>query len=122
MSKSENSDLQKLKLVFFMCIAILVLIALVVFMPEISKEEAKNIVLEHARISHEDVERIEVKYIFSNGFIDYEIEVDTILYKYTYVVDSKTGDVMKFGHKLIPTKTRITALLSSYPYFLLYVV
>ena len=61
----------------------------------ISKDKVKEIVLEHAKLSKNDVKYIEIELDSERGKLVYEVEFDTKSYEYEYEIDAKSGEVVR---------------------------
>ena len=61
----------------------------------ISKSEAKAIVLDHAELDASDVKRYKVEMDKERGRLVYEIEFDSGKHEYDYKVDAENGKVLK---------------------------
>ncbi len=66
----------------------------------ISKSEAKAIVLEHAELDASDVKRYKVETDNEHGRLVYEIEFDSGRYEYEYEVDAESGKILKAEKEL----------------------
>ena len=62
---------------------------------DISKSEAKAIVLEHAELDASDVRRYKVETDNEHGRLVYEIDFDSGRYEYEYTVDAENGKILK---------------------------
>ncbi len=61
----------------------------------VSKSEAKAIVLDHAELDASDVKRYKVEVDKERGSLVYEIEFDSGKYEYDYEVDADNGKILK---------------------------
>lgn len=61
----------------------------------VSKSEAKTIVLNHAELDASDVSRYKVEADKERGKLVYEIEFDSGRFEYEYEVDAENGNILK---------------------------
>lgn len=62
---------------------------------QITKEEAKAIVLEHAELDAEEISRYKIELDKDGRRLVYEIEFDSGRYEYDYEVNAETGRIIK---------------------------
>ncbi len=60
---------------------------------KISKEKAKEIVLNHAKLKDTDIKDYEIDLDYENGNLIYEISFKDKTHEYDYDIDAKTGDI-----------------------------
>ncbi len=68
---------------------------------KISKEKAKEIVLEHAKLTEDKITDYEIDLDNENGILVYEISFDSNGKEYDYDVDANTGKVTNSMYELI---------------------
>ncbi len=62
---------------------------------QVTKESAKQIALEHAKVSEADAARLKVEYDVDDGVASYEVEFFVGKDEYDYDIDAKTGKILK---------------------------
>ena len=60
----------------------------------ITKEEALNIALKHAKLERNSIYDISVEFDYKYGKTVYEIDFDYQKYEYEYYIDATTGDIL----------------------------
>lgn len=89
----------KKTLIIIGSILIIIVIALIILynVMFISKDEVKNIVLEHANITENDIKRWNVELGMENGNWEYDVEYIYNNEEYNYEIDAKTGEIIIYG-------------------------
>ncbi len=62
---------------------------------KISKEKAKEIALNHAKLKDDDITDYEIELDNENGILVYDISFNDKTHEYDYHIDAKTGDVKR---------------------------
>ncbi len=62
----------------------------------ISKDAAKKIALDHAKVNEADAEKLKTDLDYEDGIRVYEVEFDSLGYEYDYDINAKTGEIIKF--------------------------
>ncbi len=62
----------------------------------ISKDVAKKIALDHAKVKEADAEKLKIDLEYEDGIRVYEVEFDMSGYEYNYDINAKTGEIIKF--------------------------
>ncbi len=60
---------------------------------KISKDRAKQIALEHAKLKESDIKNYRIKLDRDDGVLVYELEFDHNNYEYDYEIDANTGAI-----------------------------
>jgi uncharacterized membrane protein YkoI len=60
---------------------------------KISRDEAKKIALDHAKVKDADIKNYHISLDNDNGVLEYDIEFDHQGYEYDYEIDAKTGEI-----------------------------
>lgn len=60
---------------------------------KISRDEAKKIALDHAKVKDADIKNYHISLDKDNGVLEYDIEFDHQGYEYDYEIDAKTGEI-----------------------------
>lgn len=60
---------------------------------KISRDKAKQIALEHAKLKEEDIKNYHIDLDKDNGVLEYDIEFDHNGTEYDYEIDANTGDI-----------------------------
>lgn len=63
----------------------------------ISKDDAKRIAFDHAKINEADAKRLKIDLDYDDGIRVYEIEFDAQGLEFDYDINAKTGEILKFG-------------------------
>lgn len=63
--------------------------------PKLSKEEARNIALDHAGFKQSQVKGLEVEYDFDDGVPEYSVEFYADGWEYDYEIHAETGKILK---------------------------
>ena len=62
----------------------------------ISKEDAKKIALDHAKVSEADAKFLKADLDYDDGVRVYEVDFESQGFEYDYDINAKTGEIMKF--------------------------
>lgn len=62
----------------------------------ISKNEVKDIVVEHAGIKKSDAKKWSIEFSYEDGMFLYEVDVVFNNQEYEYEIDARTGDVILY--------------------------
>lgn len=60
---------------------------------KISRDEAKRIALDHAKVKEEDIKNYHIDLDKDNGVLEYDIEFDHGGTEYDYEIDANTGEI-----------------------------
>ena len=61
----------------------------------LSKEEARDIALQHAGLSAADVSRLKVEFDYDDGRPEYDVDFHHGGYEYDYEIHAETGEILK---------------------------
>lgn len=63
----------------------------------ISKEEAKNVALNHAGLSAADVTRLRAEFDYDHGVPEFEVDFRVGNWEYDYEIHAETGEIIKWN-------------------------
>lgn len=62
----------------------------------ISKEDAKKIAFDHAKVNEADVKKLKTDLDYEDGVQVYEVDFEASGFEYDYDINAKTGEITKF--------------------------